>query len=1529
MLESAAFGYGRRQTDPGLSGQDQAIQARTLITCTENRFTNPINLIDDYSAPLSCESRSYQLTGLTPDASGRFEFFTVDDAVTRAAPLAYEATPSGGLQKRLIEHVRTLYRKDDLSGPLPLAQLASLRLPFETYRLAFTPGLVTQVYGSRVTGAMLTNEGRYVRSEGDKNWWVPSGRVFYSPNTDDTPAQELDHARRHFFLSRRFRDPFGQMTSVRHDDHDLLLLESEDPLHNKVTAGERDQQGNVTNKNDYRVLQPSLLTDPNGNRSALAFDALGLAVGTATSGKAGQNAGDSLDGFEPDLDEGALIAHVDNPSDDPHGILGRATTRLLYDMHRYGRTSGTANPQPSVVCTLARETHDADLAAGEKSKIQHSFTYSDGFGREIQQKIQAEPGDVDGIPTNPRWVGGGWTLFNNKGKPVKRYEPFFSATHLFELELSGVASTLFYDPLERVVATLHPNHAYEKLVFDPWRQETWDANDTVLLSDPKTDPHVGDFFGRLPTTDYLPTWHEGRKSGQRGDAEKTAATKAAAHAGTPTVACFDTLGRPFLTIADNGIKGKYQTRVELDIEGNQRAVIDARGRTVARYDYDMLGNRIKRSSMEAGARWTLANAAGKPIFAWDSRSHTVRTTYDALRRPAETFLRKGAGAELLVGRTIYGESQGSSLNHRGRVYRQFDGAGLLTSEAYDFKGNLLRSGRRLAADYKDTLNWLVAVPLEARTFTSSTTYDALNRPITLVSPDNSVVRPSYNEANLLERIVAYLRGAAAATTFVKGIDYNAKGQRERIELGNSSLTEYAYDEDTFRLVRLETTRPAFPAAERVVQDLRYTYDPVGNITRIEDDAQDAIFFKNQRVEPSADYTYDAVYRLIEATGREHLGQTAGGALRPPVPTSQTDAPRVGLAHPGDGNAMGGYTEKYEYDQAGNIAKIIHAAISGNWTRSYAYEEPSQLEPTQQNNRLTSTKIGTTTGTYVHDAHGNMTVMPHLPLMLWDYRDRLQATAQQVIKDGTPETTYYVHDAADQRVRKVTERPVTAQQATTGKKPTRSAERVYVGGFEIYRQYGTDGTTVTLEREALHIMDDAQRVALVETRTRGDDGSPGRLVRYQFGNHLGSANLELDYQGQIISYEEYTPYGSTSYQAVRSQTEAAKRYHYTGKERDGESGLYYHGARHYAPWIGRWTSSDPLGTGEGTNLFVYADNSPILHVDPNGRASKKVSDLIAPSIPKEPKLNDLWPYNKKVPNVKKLGKNVQREHPIPVALRKEQRTAPNKTQHHNRKVSAAKGQPTILLETGKATATEPAKPHTQIKKTQMEVLEDFRAGRLKSESDLVGRIQEGYKEVNQSLRAQGKPEIKKLTIDTAILGDQATVHVTTVETAKELKALGSTADIAKDVDKAVEGVDSAFGAMEKGGRGAKALKSLGKAGRHLAAAVPLLGIAAGQASAATAASRGDYVGAAMDEAGFIPVAGDLLDAARGGYALGEAANDLLVNEDLAMRHGDVAKAAAQKLGAGETMSDVVGGLAAAGSAVGQVLVKATPLGFLLR
>jgi RHS repeat-associated protein len=215
-------------------------------------------------------------------------------------------------------------------------------------------------------------------------------------------------------------------------------------------------------------------------------------------------------------------------------------------------------------------------------------------------------------------------------------------------------------------------------------------------------------------------------------------------------------------------------------------------------------------------------------------------------------------------------------------------------------------------------------------------------------------------------------------------------------------------------------------------------------------------------------------------------------------------------------------------------------------------------------------------------------------MWWDFLDQLQATSQQVFTSGTPETTYYVYDAAGQRVRKVTER-----QAAAGQTPARKEERIYLSAFEIYRKYENDSTTADLERETLHIMDDQKRVALVETRTldtSGGDRAPRQLIRYQMGNHLGSVSQELDHEAQIISYEEYSPYGSSTYQAVRNQTEAAKRYRYTGKERDEESGFTYHISRYYAPWIGRWVRGDPAGIAGGLNLYSYVLNNPLRLLD---------------------------------------------------------------------------------------------------------------------------------------------------------------------------------------------------------------------------------------------------------------------------------------------------------------------------------------------
>ncbi len=1306
VLKEAAVGYGRRQTDVSLPAADRAKQTQTLITYTENRVTNAIDAPDDYRTPLPCETCTYELTGLVlPVGRSHFTLAGMLNAGTGAMPIAYEqGTISGVLQKRLIEHVRMLYRRNNLTGALQPCELQSLALPFESYKLAFTPELLAGVYGGRVTNAMLETEGRYVHSEGDANWWIPSGRVFYSPDTADTPPQELAYAREHFFLPHRYRDPFhtnsvSTETFVDYDAYGLLVEETRDALGNRVTVGERNvdpTQPLVRHGHDYRVLQPALIMDPNRNRSAVAFDALGMVVGTAVMGKPEDNPvpGDRLAAtFHADLTQ----ADIDQFFADPKGpmaatLLGNATTRIVYDLTRYWREPDPQKKPPAFAATLTRETHASDPVPAGGLKIQASFSYSDGFDREIQKKIQGEPGpvprrdadgkiivDPDGQPemtsndVSPRWVGSGWTVFNNKGKPVRQYEPFFTDTHRFEFDVRiGVSPVLFYDPVERVVATLHPNHTWEKVVADPWRQETWDVSDTVLAADPKDDPDVGDFFQRLPDADYLPTWYTQRQGGILGPQEQGAARKAAIHAETPTVAHTDSLGRTFLTVAHNKFKYSdtppadppteefHRTRILLDIEGNQRGVIDAKDRVVMRYDYDMLGNRIHQTSMEAGERWTLGDVAGKPIRAWDSRGHAFRTEYDPLRRPLRSFVIGADPAnpnqELLTERLVYGEQhpQDELLNLRGALYLHLDQAGMATNETHDFKGNPLRASRRLAREYKQALDWSgvnatlpadattkldlddlkanLASLLEAETFTSRTIYDALNRPVQIIAPRSdqpgakrNVIQPGYNEANLLERMDVWLDHSTEPTGLldrvlvppspvgVNDIDYDAKGQRLRIEYKNGATTRYVYDPETFRLIHLYTRRgavftqdcenpqpppPTIAAPEKPpegnqcgLQNLHYTYDPVGNITRIRDDAQQTIYFDGQVVPPHCDYTYDSIYRLIGAAGREHIGQVGQPQ------TTWNDEFRVNLQHPVDGQAMRNYSEAYEYDAADNFEKSIHQAANGSWTRSYAYNEASLIEPAKKSNRLSSTTVGNSAPeTYTYDAHGNMTKMPHLSLMQWDYQDQLQATSKQVVNSGgTPETTWYVYDATGQRVRKVTER-----QAATGQTPTRMKERIYLGGFEIYRVYENDGDTVTLERETLHIMDDQQRVALVETRTQGDEpGVPEQLIRYQFGNHLDSASLELDDQAQIISYEEYYPYGTTSYQAVRSQTETPKRYRYAGMERDEESGLNYHAARYYAPWISRWMSCDPSGLSGGLNLYSYGASSPVLFLDTSG------------------------------------------------------------------------------------------------------------------------------------------------------------------------------------------------------------------------------------------------------------------------------------------------------------------------------------------
>jgi RHS repeat-associated protein len=1195
ITSSASVGYPRR--NPAFDEQ-----STTWVSYTQTDYTNMVDQPDWYRIGVTIETRGYQLTGAEPDPAS--ELFDPDGPTglaaiaASAAAIPFDANPSSAVpappQRRLLTRKRIYYHPDDLSaGPLPVTlqsdgsvtcpNIGSLALVYATYTQRYTTTLLTNVFGAKYAGAVpntLTADGAYVDLDGNGNLWAPSSQLFYSP---DPAHPDASYAQTHFFQPVGAIDPWGNTSSVAYDDHNLLVTQTTDPVGNTTAA-----------QHNYRVLAPWLITDPNQNRAGVRFDALGMITATAVMGKLLPDGSDEGDHLDTTTTEAAA-------GDDP-------TTTLNYDLAAYQNWAAAPNPDPdhptpAWVHTRARVDHKIANTAWIES-----YTYTDGLGRVALTKAQAEPGsapqrdpttgqlvrnpDSTGAaaltfaPTDDRWVGTGRVVYDNKGNPVKAYEPFFDSSHTYDDETDlvdwGVTAITRYDPLGRAIRVDNPNGTYRTIEFDPWQTITSDENDTVL-GPPAGSPSA---------------WYTARINNQLGPDEAQAANKAAAHARTPTITNADTLGRVFQTVANNGPNAtdQYATTLTLDIQGRTLATQDALQRTVLTQDYDMTGAEIHHNSVDAGERWLLTDVGSQLMQAWDNRDYTVTATYDPLRRPTTLHVTDPNGNTRTAEQMAYGETLDTTAtstaaedaNLRGALYQHYDAAGLATTTQRDFKCNTLTTTRQLLTDYTGDVDWSTNPALATETLPAANTYDALNRITTSTAPDGTITTPTYNQRSLLATAIVALK-TGQSTDVVTSASYDAKGQRQTANYGNGATTTYTYDPDTFRLIHINTRRTSSSDSvssqifnsPNVVQDIQYTYDPVGNITHTDDAALTTIFYGNQQCAPTCDYTYDPLYRLTETSGREHIGQNV------PQPT-WNDLARIQVL-PSDVAAMQTYTENYDYDSVGNFQTVTHTAASGSWSRTYAYDEPQQPA---RNNQLTSTTVGATTEHYSYDAAGNMG-MPHLPTMQWDFQDQLEATAQQVTTSGTAPTTYYRYDAGGQRVLK----------ATFGQLNSKTAQRVYLGGYELYREYDTVGT-ITLERHSVHITAGGNRLCLVETTTidtNATTATPSTLARYQFGNNLGSTAVELDAAASLITYEEYYPYGATSLQTGANQAEVSlKRYRYTGKERDAETGFTYHRARYYAPWLGRWIRPDPAGLAGGINAYVYAANSPARLIDHDGR-----------------------------------------------------------------------------------------------------------------------------------------------------------------------------------------------------------------------------------------------------------------------------------------------------------------------------------------
>jgi RHS repeat-associated protein len=375
---------------------------------------------------------------------------------------------------------------------------------------------------------------------------------------------------------------------------------------------------------------------------------------------------------------------------------------------------------------------------------------------------------------------------------------------------------------------------------------------------------------------------------------------------TPRTEWLDAQDR-VLAVVETKQAESYVTRYTYDAQGN-RTQVRINDSLFLSNTFDGLGQRVRSAYRDAGVYTFIYDATGNLVQRTDGKGDVVFRVFDGLSRISE--VRYGGPSGALQESYTWDAGDPGEANTAGNLVRvngpfgevryRYGMCGCYSSKTRTYPG--------------------LAGALTVRYAT-----DSLRRYTRVTYPDNFQVEIKYGIGGLVDSIPG----------IIEKITYGPTGRRTRVEFSSGVVSDYEYEPDSLRLVRLKTTAP-----DGVVtyQDLTYQYDELGAIKAILDAASVPSHIQNNRA-----FTYDALEQVLTSSGVDDSGHYNhsyeydqwGNITRYP---EQFNADHIVHADANRPFRITGVENRpvnpYDYDATGNLTRSMHA--------TYGYDARNRL-----------------------------------------------------------------------------------------------------------------------------------------------------------------------------------------------------------------------------------------------------------------------------------------------------------------------------------------------------------------------------------------------------------------------------------------------------------------------------------------------------------------------------------------------------------------------------------------------------------